>query len=217
MLSLNEMRNSIYLDFEGEGRSRDGITPKPCMAGVFRPNTTGNSGSYNCVFFQKSWEAAANGIANAEQVDFDYFFSTLLMELKLKSGFLVFWTEHEKKMLEMFLPSELLKRIEPFFYNIHPPAKKYLNKKKLFDEGITATGKSLEECYAVIYPRRQVAFELKPGPAETCRRIESACKNEGWGRFSDTQKNYVKNLVKYNEGDCRSTWLIAKKVIVNYQ
>ena len=51
------------------------------------------------------------------------------------------------------------------------------------------------------------------GAAESCRRIDRACaKHKRWKHFSDKQKDYVKDLVAYNEGDCRSTWLIALKV-----
>ena len=36
MLSILEIRNSIYLDFEGEGKKRNGIVSKPHIAGLFR-------------------------------------------------------------------------------------------------------------------------------------------------------------------------------------
>jgi predicted RecB family nuclease len=46
-----------------------------------------------------------------------------------------------------------------------------------------------------------------------CQRIDAACaKTKRWGNFTDVQKKYVKDLLAYNEGDCRSTWLIAKRV-----
>ena len=41
MLSPNEFRNAIYLDFEGEGKKRDGTVPMPHMAGFLRPNQKG--------------------------------------------------------------------------------------------------------------------------------------------------------------------------------
>ena len=45
MLSITEVRNAIYLDFEGEGKKADGLVPKPHMAGLFRPNPTGKGGA----------------------------------------------------------------------------------------------------------------------------------------------------------------------------
>lgn len=51
MLSPNEFRNAIYLDFEGEGKKRDGTVPMPHMAGFLRPNQKGKSGKYTCTFF----------------------------------------------------------------------------------------------------------------------------------------------------------------------
>ena len=54
-LTPTEYRAAIYLDFEGEGKKRDGTIPAPHMAGFFRPNQTGTSGKYSCVFFSPSF------------------------------------------------------------------------------------------------------------------------------------------------------------------
>jgi len=46
VLSPAEFRNAIYLDFEGEGRKKDGTRPKPHMSGIFYPNEKGAGGNH---------------------------------------------------------------------------------------------------------------------------------------------------------------------------
>ena len=54
-------------------------------------------------------------------------------------------------------------------------------------------------------------------PAESCRRLHAACAtHQYWNDFMERQKGYAKDLVKYNLGDCRMTWLIALKVGNSY-
>ena len=70
-----------------------------------------------------------------------------------------------------------------------------------------------------MYQKRHPYPPFPLGAAEACRRIDTACVNHRkWRRFTDKQKNYAKDLVQYNQGDCRSTWLIAKKLanVYNY-
>ena len=64
-----------------------------------------------------------------------------------------------------------------------------------------------------MYQKRHPYSPLLLGPAEACRRIDTACINHTkWRHFTHMQKSYARDLIKYNEGDCRSTWLIAKKL-----
>ena len=95
MLSPNEMRNAIYLDFEGEGKKRDGSIPRPHLAGIFRPNQAGNGGKYACVFFNEKWKPASNGISTAKCTDFIAFFNELASELEERNAYLIYWTIHE--------------------------------------------------------------------------------------------------------------------------
>lgn len=214
MLSPNEFRNAIYLDFEGEGRKRDGTVPMPHMAGLFRPNQTGKSGKYTCTFFKQHWKPVSNGIKVAECVTFDELFSELVIELEKKDGYLVYWTVHESMILNQYLNEEIFNKIEPFLYNLHSPAAtKFARKKNLFGQNTTSRTKGLENFYSAIYPNRSAQPSLSRGPAKTCKLIDAACdRRERWKHFSEREKNYVTELISYNEGDCRSTWLIANKL-----
>jgi hypothetical protein len=211
MLTPAQYRNAIYLDFEGEGKKRNNEIPKPHMAGFFRPNSKGKSGKYNCIFFNKNWKAASNGIRAAGYEYFDTCFEMLAHELEEKDAYLVYWTIHEEVVLEKYLPQGLFDRLSPRLHNLHPIARTYANGRRIFGNNVSARNKTLEEFFEVLYCKR------KPNPplraAEACRRIDKACsKHKKWKQFSEKQKNYVKDLTAYNQGDCRSTWLIAKKL-----
>jgi hypothetical protein len=214
MLSPNEFRNAIYLDFEGEGENSDGTVPMPHMAGLFRPNQTGRSGQYTCAFFKQNWKPASNGIKVAECVTFDRVFSELAIELEEKDGYLVYWTVHESMILKQYLNEEIFNKLEPFLYNLHSPAAtKFARRKSLFGQNITSKKKGLDDFYSAIYPNRSKQPSISRGPAKTCKLIDSACDRRGkWKHFSEREKNYVAELISYNKGDCRSTWLIAHKI-----
>ena len=132
MLSPNEMRNAIYLDFEGEGKKRDGSIPRPHLAGIFRPNQAGNGGKYACVFFNEKWKPASNGISTAKCTDFIAFFNELASELEERNAYLIYWTIHEASILEQYLDGETYARLKPWLYNLHPDARRYANKRRLF-------------------------------------------------------------------------------------
>ena len=213
LLTPTQFRNAIYLDFEGEGKKRDGSVPEPHMAGTFRPNQTGGGGKYTCVFFKPQWKLASNGVPSTSVDTFDSFFISLTDELKVKECDLVYWSMHEDTILKEFLSPTAFERLQPYLYNLHPPAKKYLNRHRKFGHNETAQGKTLEQCFEVMYDKRRPYPPFPLGAAEACRRIDRACgKHTKWKHFSEKQKSYVTNLVQYNQGDCSSTALIAKRL-----
>jgi len=213
MLSSIQLRNATYLDFEGEGKKRNGAVPLPHMAGLFRPNKKGKSGKYTCVFFKQNWKPISNGISAAECSTFDEFFLVLSKELEEMDSYLVYWTMHEDMILKKYLSTQLYKRLEPRLFNLHPIARKYANRRRIFGHEESARNRSLEDFFASMYQKRNPYPPFPLGAAEACRRIDTVCKNfSKWKHFSDQQKSYAKDLIAYNEGDCRSTWLIAKRL-----
>ena len=218
MLSPNEFRNAIYLDFEGEGKKRDGTVPMPHMAGFLRPNQKGKSGKYTCTFFRPNWKPVSNGITGAQCITFDELFSELLIELEEKNTYLVYWTIHEEVMLKEYLSDELYARVAPRLFNIHPMAKRYANRRRLFGSKVSATKRTLDEFFAAMYQKRHPYPPFPLGAAAACRRIDTACTgSRRWRSFSEKEKSYAEDLVSYNKGDCLSTWLIAKRLGNFYQ
>jgi len=213
-LTAAEFRSAIYLDFEGRKSVGDEKNPLPHMAGTFRPNSSGSSGKYHANFFKSDWKPAKSG--GGEKVNnesFLDFFSSLSIELETHKKHLIYWTVHEEMVLERHLTDDLRLRLEPYLYNLHPVAKTYMNRRKAFGPDTTARSKSLEEFFSAMYKKRSPYPPLELGPSVVCQRIDTACvRTQRWSKFTVNQKRYVKDLLAYNEGDCRSTWLIAKRV-----
>ena len=213
-LTAAEFKSAIYLDFEGRKSIAGEKYPVPHMAGTFRPEPGGTCIKYHANFFKPEWKPAKNGGgAKVSNESFQDFFALLLQELEVGDKHLVYWTVHEEMILKRHLPVKLWRRLEPYLHNLHPLAKAYMNRRKAFGAGTTAKGRSLEEFLAVMYEKRHPYPPLVLGPSVVCQRIDGACaRTQRWNKFTDKQKKYVKDLLAYNEGDCRSTWLIARRI-----
>ena len=213
-LTPAEYRNAIYLDFEGEGKKRDGSVPMPHMAGIFKPNVKGKSGKYKSIFFFKSWKPVAHYFGKAALlIEFADYFEILTAELIANDQYLVCWSIHESMILERYLPGPLFERLSRRLHNVHLPAKQYARRKNSFGAETGSYGKKLEDYFTAIYLERPLFTGLSCGPAEACRRLHAACAtHQHWNGFNERQKGYAKDLVGYNLDDCRMTWLIALKV-----
>lgn len=210
VLSIADYRSALYLDFEGEGQKRDkGKTlPLPHMAGLYRPKDTGRGGTYRCVFFKTNWKISSKVKTNISVEDFESCFVSILKEISETNKKLLFWSDHERKILQCWLSNETFQALEPFLVNIKPATDKYINKKRLKPQDRT-----LFESFKTLYPKRKPPESLEYGAAETCRKIDKACgKHSTWGQFSSKEKQYVRDLLIYNETDCKLSWLIAKKI-----
>jgi hypothetical protein len=217
-LTPAEYRNALYIDFEGEGKKKDGTVPQPHMAGLFRPNLTGKSGKHTCVFFSPLWKVVANHFQKRAVIeDFADYFENLSLELNETKQHLVFWSIHEEMILKKFLPAKIFERLAPRLHNLHPIARRYANSRRAFGKNESAKGKTLEEFFAVLYQKRHPYPPFPLGAAEACRRIDRACtKHNRWQKFTKEQKQHTDALVQYNRGDCSSTWLIAKRLGNSY-
>jgi predicted RecB family nuclease len=144
---------------------------------------------------------------------FDAYFEALADTAFSENRYLIYWSQYEEKVVELFLPNRVLTRIKPHLYNLLPPARKYANRRRSFGVGGSASKKSLEEFFAALYRKRSPFPPLALGAAEVCRRLDKACaKTQRWSNFTDKQKKYAKDLLAYNQGDCRATWLIARRL-----
>jgi hypothetical protein len=213
-LSPAEYRKAVFIDFEGEGRNKARELKLPHMVGEFRPNQAGKGGKYHATYFRENWGPVKNGAYSASSVlGFSEYFDDLALRLESKNSFLVFWSIHEETVMQAFLLPALLKRLEPRLHNLHPIGRRYANRRRVFGLGNGAGGRSLEEFFEAIYPKRDPMPPITAGPAKVCRLLDDACgRHRKWRSFSDVQKKYARDLFAYNKGDCQSTWLIAKKI-----
>lgn len=205
-------RNSIYLDFEGEGKSKKAGIPLPHMAGIFRPNpVSGGGGRYEAVFFRESWKAPMNGSSGKGRIsDFCQTMEELIKEVSEKNSFIVHWSVYEYNVIEMNAP-QILSTFDSISYNILPPYRKIKNRRKIvLDE---TNEKVLNQYVSAFFPNRKLVSPPKPGPAELCKRIDHfSDKYKRWRNWPTDKKQYLNDLLNYNEEDCRATWLLARKL-----
>lgn len=212
--TIEQFRNAVYLDFEGRKSIGCETLPLPHMAGFFRPYSKGTNGKYQVTFFRDHWKPAVNGSQRRAQLQlFPTCFEEIEVELQRQDKLLIYWTMHEEAILEKHLPTRLFLRLKPRLFNLHPLARRYANRFRKFGAEQTARGKTLEEFFAAMYRKRKPYPPLPIGASVACQRIDSACeRTQRWRKFTANQKSYVKDLLAYNEGDCRATWLIAKRL-----
>ena len=203
-------RNSIYLDFEGEGKKKTSGSPLPHMAGLFRPNSNGNGGIYDAIFFKSAWQPAKNGSRGlAKTGDFKITIENLITEAKEKGAYIVFWSDYERNVIELNAP-ELLDSFESVSFNLLPPLRTIKNRKKIaLDQEL---GKVLNQ-YLKAFTNRPLIESCQPGPAESCKRIDNfSKKHPKWKDWPTDKKQYLYDLLEYNKKDCCATWWLGKKL-----
>lgn len=203
-------RNSIYLDFEGEGKKKTAGTPLPHMAGLFRPKSIGSGGTYEAIFFKSTWEAAKNGSKGKARIsDFKSAIENLIKEAKENNAYIVFWSDYERKVIELNAP-ELLDKFASVAFNLLPPLRRIKNRKRIqLDDALE---KVLNQ-YLKAFTNRPLIQPCKPGPAESCKRIDNfSSKYPKWKSWPVEKKQYIYDLLEYNEKDCRATWWLGKKL-----
>ena len=202
-LDNEKLPNSIFLDFEGEGVI-DGVAPMPHLLGVLRPKN-----SYECVFFKPSWRAPMNGSGGTARIDeFQRTIALLIEEVKKNNGLLIYWSDHERAMIELYA-GELIDDFKEVSINLLIPLRTLFNSRGRVLS--VDTGKKLNDFLLTVYPNSQPVEEIAPGPAESCRRIDNYCEKLGrWRSWGQPKKDCVKRLLDYNHADCRITWRLAK-------
>jgi len=222
-LHREQLRNSVIIDFEGEGKRKGStIPPLPHMVGLFYPNKTGKSGRYEWVALREKWRPAVNGSIGmgnkARLSELEEVFLGIAETLTQSQGRIIHWSQHESDILQAFLNPASWKMVEPFLFNARIPAKKYARRRKIFEGSGEVLGKTLEEFFDALYRKRNPFPPLTRGAAATCRLINKACgSHKRWKSFTEAEKRYVSELVEYNKGDCKATWLIALKMANAYK
>ena len=218
-LSKEQLRSSVIIDFEGEGKRKGSTSPPlPHMVGIFHPNKTGKSGKYEWVALRENWRPAVNGsigMSNKARLsDLEEVFLGIAESVTQSQGRIIHWSQHESDILQAFLKPATWKMVEPFLFNARIPAKRYARRRKIFEGSGEVLGKTLEEFFDALYRKRNPFPPLPRGAAATCRLIDKACgSRKRWRNFTEAEMGYVSELIEYNKGDCKTTFLITLKTV----
>ena len=209
-LNKEIVNNAIYLDFEGEGKKADHSIPCPHIAGLYRPYLNGYK--YSVLFFRDTWKPVKSG-HNVERDrigDFTSLMSDVIGEAEREGRLIIFWSIHERVIIERHAP-ELLERFDRVGFNLLKPAKKFANRRGLLRD--TEEKKGLNQYLKLLKNAAPLIIACKPTAAEACRRIDNyASKKRRWRLWTDEQKSVAKGLIRYNKDDCLAVLKLARKL-----
>lgn len=209
-LNKEIVKNAIYLDFEGEGKKADHSIPCPHIAGLYRPYLEGYK--YSVLFFNNLWIPVKNG-HNVERDrigEFKSLMTDLIEEAEREQRKIIYWTIHEETIIEMHAP-ELLDRFRAVGINLHKPAKKFANRRRLLRDSDEKKG--LNQFLKILKNASPLIVACQPTAAEACRRIDNySIKKKRWKHWTDDQKRVAKDLIRYNKDDCLAVLKLARKL-----
>lgn len=209
-LTIEEAQNSIYIDFEGEGASQGNPNPRPHMLGAYWPKRPGKNSKYHAYLFRSEWKPVSNGNCRRASIGaMEKVLIELFEEVKRRGGYLVHWSIHEYSVLKEHYP-ELVSRYDRTLFNAKPPIDRMINSRKDVKEGMKRP-EHLYQYVDLLMKNNQQIASIKPGAAESCRRIDKYC-DKRWGSWTDSQKQIANNLLDYNKSDCEYTWKLTKKL-----
>ncbi|QHJ87550.1 hypothetical protein EYZ66_04190 [Aequoribacter fuscus] len=203
----------IYLDFEGEGRSKNRGSPPPHLAGVYRPKSFqwGNA-HYKATFFKESWSSITRvrGACTYAPSIAD-FINGLLDEAEQNDQKIVYWSDYERAVVAEQCP-EHLERFKANSINLLPTAKRYINRRRMTLN--TEDDKVLNQYLRTLKPNAKTVKTPQIGAAESCRRTDAALAvHSRFKRWPLRTKQIFIALLAYNADDCRALFTLSKKLL----
>ncbi len=211
IITRNQADHSLYIDFEGVGRTSDEPKPLPHMLGCYRPKTNGRGAEYRAWLLNPAWTPVANGAGERVTVaELSKTIEFLIDEARERNGFLIYWSDYERKVVEQHCPDRYDQFLDVAF-NVKPPVDRvYKSTHAAADE---TRPDNLVGYMKYYFPKNTETGAIEPGPADSCRRLDLICEKEHrWRNWGDKQKKLASNLLGYNRSDCRSAWKLTLKL-----
>ena len=209
-------RRAIYLDFEGEGvRQGTADIPPPHMAGTYVTDPSKTvGGRYSVTVFKATWQPVKNGCREVTSITSIKDFLWQLIELSISEGRTIYyWTQHELAVVESLKDEKLKKAFKEVSFNIKPLAKRLVNRRRL--RLADHSDKALNNFLKTLCPNSQQVAEIRPGAAESCRRLDNySGKAKRWSRWTVQQKSLAKSLIQYNREDCLGLYQLTKRSLM---
>ena len=205
--------SGIFLDFEGEGKSPvSGKFPEPHMAGIYRRGLAPTSDGYQAFCFRANWEPLTKGVGNFVFMrSFEDFIEQLLSEAQSAGQKIFYWSDHEKKVIELYASKRLFEDFVAQSLNVLPAAKSYIKAQNLTLP--KEHEKVLNKYLSILSPASDLVETPETGPAESCKRIDQyLLRKRRWRDLDAKQRKVVGDLFAYNKQDCLALMRIAKKL-----
>ena len=206
VITIEEIVNSLYIDFEGFGRSPRDPCPHPHMLGVYKPGLGVQAATYDAFLFRESWKPVANGSRGRAILSNLYeALDWILEEAESGGGRIVHFSMHEETVIETHC-REFCDDFQAYSFNVKPPLDRMYNQI-LTD--VVGKPHTLDEHMETWFPDYDMT-KLPGGAADACRTIDKTAERlRRWKRWSDGEKSRAHELLDYNCNDCEATFKLA--------
>ena len=206
--------SSIYIDFEGFGRSSKTPMPHPHMLGAYQPKKPAKHSIFHTFCFKDEWQPISNGWSpNSEVCTLNKAIEKLLSFVQKEGGLLVYYSDHERAVIEKYCSASIYKKFVERSFNVKPALRRMFNRNRRANANGGNAPTTLNEFMEYHMPgHRQVNSVVgAKGPADACRSLDKVCTSGlKWRKWIPEDKALAKALFDYNKGDCISTWKLAK-------
>ena len=192
---------SVVIDFEGEGRRKDGSLPCPVLLGALVPPLRGGRPAYRAWLLDERLAPITRPrnlpgrriVTTIEQAVRDVL--TLAEE---RDATVAAFTRHELRIVEEHCPPSVLDELEGRYEDVHKLAVRVRNRRGL------RGARDLESLLRCLKPRFASPPPPPRGVADTCRLLVAAGARSGrWRNWSPVAREGAEQLLEYNRGDCR--------------
>jgi hypothetical protein len=215
-MSNTIIKKHICIDFEGEGKRRDGSAPQPSLLGALVPGLDNWRPAYRVWLLEKKLYPLANPThligkrCNRHKSDLQSAVLELVHLAEERSCRLVAFSQHELEMVKLHLRDwpELVQQFENLYWNVKSNAQRLCNRRRL-----KTPDRTLDSLIGALDPKYKIPPAPKCGAAESIRRLRVAGKkSRRWRSWSESQQQLARELLTYNCGDCKSVWKLVNHV-----
>lgn len=208
ILTVEEAKRGIYIDFEGLKRDGDNKLPQPHMLGAWSKEGRG------VVFLLRDWFKPMVGSpiikkrwGECQITCMNTAMTQLIQRSEIENRLLLSYSEHELRVINKYCDSGVATRFKAHYFDVRPMIKNWRNK---FHGGKKPEGNTLKGYFDLIGYSHNPELDVKP--ATDLRAIEKAAtKTKSWRRFDSIIRNKWTSLVIYNFHDCKGMFKLTKK------
>lgn len=214
-------KKHIYIDFEGEGRKRNGVCPQPSLLGTLVPSMKTGRVAYHCWLLESPLAPIANQeyrrlkslTQHARQCTFREAIRDICELANKRGGRIAAYSIHELQMVEENLSprSKERKEFERLYFNAKLAAVELAALR-----GIELENNSLSTVMQSLVRRYKKTIPPELGAAETCRRLRQAGHQSPlWANWSDEDQLRAIGPLEYNRKDCHDLKQIMNRIDSN--
>lgn len=195
-------RRSVVIDFEGVGRKRDGTLPPPILLGALVPPIHDGRPRYHAYLLCKELAPMTRpslpGIRPVATLDEAV--AEVADLANEREATIAAFSEHEAKIIDAHCRPDVALRALQSYEDVRKLARKVANQRGLEHQG------DLESLLRALKPRWANPPPPSCGVAESCRRlVRAGSRSHRWRRWSPSEQQLARDLLRYNRGDCTAT------------